>query len=66
MVEFKIRPKNGKGRHVVHWCVYAVNQLTDEWIFIKAFLTKQRALDYLDTLKDFIRKGNYSCLTLRA
>ena len=65
MVQFKVKPRNGKGANVVHWCVYVVNQLTDEWIFLKAFFTEQRAGDFIRELKTLIKKGDYSCLTLR-
>lgn len=73
MVQFKIRPFNGRSiPHsccnadcVVFWAVFALNKLTDDWIFLKSFYTESRAQNFVREVKEMLSKGDYSCLTLR-
>lgn len=73
MVKFKIKPFNGKTiskpfglhSHVKYFAVFALNVLADDWIFLKAFYSEQRAFNFINDLKKQIAKGDFSCLTLR-
>ena len=71
MVKFKIKPFNGKnitltGKHCVKFfAVFAFNFSANEWIFLKAFYSEQRAFNFINDLKKQIAKGDYSCLTLK-
>ena len=73
MPKFRIKPFNGhhifgsnrNAKIVVHWAVYVINKLSNDWIFLKAFYTEKRAQDFIEALKESIAKGDYSCLTLK-
>ena len=71
MIEFEIKPFTGnkipgKGNlHITHWAVFVINQLNRDWIFLKSFLTQQRAKDFIEDVKTQIEEGDYSCLTLK-
>ena len=65
MIKIKIAQEHGKGRNVVHLCVYEINQLTGDWIFLKAFFTEERAKKYAEKVKRQLWKGDYSSLTLK-
>lgn len=73
MVRFRIKPIKGNSikyaidgaKYVTFWAVYVLNRITDNWIFLQAFYTEQRAQNFIQQLKKSIAKGDYSCLTLK-
>ena len=64
MIDFRIVPLNGKC-HEKHYTVQAKNRLTDDWIFIQSFRSRQNALDFIYYVKRRIARGDFSCLTTK-
>ena len=64
MVRFKIEPK-AINRSTVY-VVLAFNYMANAWIFQQAFVNKERAEHFIHNLKTQIKKGDFSCLTLRS
>lgn len=73
MPKFRIISKNGHSiknaidgaKFVIHWVVQVFNFSSNCWVFVQSFYTKERAQNYVSTLKEAIEKGDYSCLTLK-
>ena len=71
MVKFKIKPFNGHNINlygqscVKFFAVFAFNFSADDWIFLKAFYSEQRAVNFINDLKKQIAKGDFSCLSLK-
>ena len=63
MPRFRIEEK--ALNRITLYVVFIFNHSIGDWVFQSAFYTEKRAIDFISKLKNKIRKGDFSCLTLR-
>ena len=67
MVCFQVKPFHGKERNVVHWAVFILNRVTNQWVFCKSFSDETKAQEFVEKATRDVEESctTPSYLTLR-